>query len=345
MNKHPYSTSASPLLPMRRNKAQSDPLLSICLLIVTLGMLSTLTGCLSFQTKALKEDTNRYVSVGTRPQKIRYYKRGKSSAPAVILLHGYGSAGSIWRFLTPLLEKSGYRTYALDLPGFGQSDKYKGNYETSHIAKLVVEFMKKKGIKRADLVAHSWGSSVALSVAVQYPRKVRRIIINSGWVFSKQIVPVIRWAKVPVLGELVYGLFFKERPGDKFALSVYDKKKFVNMAVVQHIKKDFKRPGYLAAALAVARGMNFEKQEKQYKTLKHETLLIWGKQDRVSLPFYGRRLESELPNAQLILVNRCGHIPMIERTHQVNRIMLNFLGNASTVPFIPDPYSKQKSSR
>lgn len=293
-------------------------------------VLPLLTGCLTFQQRPvdfglLPKD---YVRLGAQRRRIRIYEQGRRGNPAVVFLHGYGSAGSIWRFLMPELVKQGYYTLALDLPGFGRSDKYKGNYDTRYIADQVAEVMRLKGIKKADIIAHSWGSSVTLALALRHPEKVRRLVIHSGWVFSSQIVPVLRWSRVPGIGEVVYALFFNERPGEKFASAVYDQR-LVSQRVIHQIREDAKRPGHLAAALAVARGMNFKGMEKKYRTLHNKALLIWGRQDRVSLPFYGRRLESILRNSRLHLLDRCGHIPMIERRSQNNALVVRFLGPAS----------------
>ncbi|MCB9640769.1 MAG: alpha/beta hydrolase [Myxococcales bacterium] len=312
--------------------------------VLWLGLaLLVVSGCMPFQTREVRFGLpeKSFVRVGPQNRKIRIYERGKSTNPAVVFVHGYASAGLIWLPLMRTLEEAGYYCLAMDLPGFGLSDKYKGNYDTRHIADQVAEVMQKKGIDRADIVAHSWGSSVTLALALRHPRKVRRIVIHGGWVYNSQIVPVLRWSKIPAIGEMIYWLYFRERPGEKYASSFYDPDRMVNMAVVSKIKEALDRPGALAGALAVARGMNFQDMEKRYKTIRNQTLLLWGKQDRVALPFYGQRLEADLPDAQLILLDRCGHIPMLERPHLVHRYVRRFLGPAVVLARPDDPPSKQ----
>ncbi len=292
-------------------------------------------GCLHFQTKPSRFKPSPHGAFltlqGTRKRtwQIHYREQGGSAQPVALMLHGYGSSGIVWTPLMQALNKLGYRTIAPDLPGFGLTDKYPGNYNTIFIADQVAAFMTQKGVKQADILAHSWGSSVALALALRYPHKVRRIVIHSGWVYTAQIVPVIRWAKLPVLGEIIYGMFYKERPGDKFAHAVYDKERMVTQPLIETIKKSLERPGAVAAALAVARGMDFSNLEKRYSKILNKTLLLWGKQDPVALPFYGRRLVTDLPNARLVLLDRCGHIPMLEQPYLVSRYVASFLGPAS----------------
>jgi pimeloyl-ACP methyl ester carboxylesterase len=227
------------------------------------------------------------------------------------------------------LARQGYHCLALDLPGFGLSDKRPGNYDTRNIARIVEQFMRAKRVQKADLIAHSWGSSVTLAFALQFPHKVRRIVINSGWVFDAQLVPVIRWAKLPVVGEMLYGLFYREMIGERLTHSVYDGRRFATIPVIKQVLKSYKRPGAMATALAVARGMNFQQMEKRYHTLRKPALLQWGRQDRVALPFYGRRLVAKLPNARLVFLDRCGHMPMLERPYAFIRNIASFLGPAS----------------
>ncbi len=313
-------------------------------ILMPIFFLLFLYGCMPFQTQPVRFglSSKDFVRIGDPQRKIRIYERGKPNSPAIVFVHGYGSAGLIWLPLMKTLEEAGYYCLAMDLPGFGLSDKYAGNYDTGYIADQVAEIMQKKGIDRADIVAHSWGSSVTLALALRHPKKVRRIVINAGWVYNAQIVPVLRWSKIPGIGEMIYWLYYRERPGEKYASSFYDPDRMVDMAVIDKIKEALDRPGALAAALAVARGMNFADSERRYKTLRNRTLLLWGKQDRVALPFYGQRLEADLPNAQLILLDRCGHIPMLERPHLVHRYIRSFLGPAVVLAQPEDPPPPQK---
>lgn len=302
----------------------------------------TTTGCLRFQTKpsSWPEKPGSFflsVPVSASPGspalwRIHYRERGKPHQPVVLMIHGYGSSSIVWVPLMRILNKQGYRTIAIDLPGFGLSDKYPGDYRTTTLANVVATFLQAKQIRSADVVAHSWGSSVALSLALHHPRQVKRLVLHSAWIYTSQLVPVIRWSKIPGIGEMIYGLFYTERPGDKFALSVYDARRMVTQEVVDQIKASYRRPGAVATALAVARGMNLDAVEKRYARIYQQTLLLWGKQDHVALPFYAKRLVSEMPRAQLVFLDRCGHLPMLEQPFLVHRYVSSFLGSAHSRP-------------
>ncbi len=70
-----------------------------------------------------------------------------------------------------------YRTYALDFWGFGESGKKRDTYDVQDFVSLVDQFMEQLGIERAPLVGHSMGGTVSLSVAIQYPERVRKVVV------------------------------------------------------------------------------------------------------------------------------------------------------------------------
>jgi pimeloyl-ACP methyl ester carboxylesterase len=85
------------------------------------------------------------------------------------------------------------------------------------------------------------------------------------------------------------------------------------------------RPGTTAAALAAARGQRFEEIEPEYKTIAQPTLLLWGREDAVSLLRFGERLERDLKNARLVVFGRCGHFPMLEAAGASTAELLRFV--------------------
>lgn len=96
----------------------------------------------------------------------------------VLFLHGW--LGS-WRYWMPSMEaiSDKYRTYALDLWGFGDSDKSKPRYEVSHYVALINNFTDNMGIREAPIIGHSLGASVALEYAARYPDRAKKVMTVS----------------------------------------------------------------------------------------------------------------------------------------------------------------------
>lgn len=228
----------------------------------------------------------------------------------VLLVHGFASNHDVWDPLEPVLRE-GRRTLNVDLPGFGWSSRTEGDYSPVALAHDLDDVLETLGVPQVDVVAHSWGSSVTLALALEHPRRVRRIVLIGGWIYDEQIPPFFRWAMVPGLGEVLFSAYYTERPADRFP-AAFEDPSLVSQELVDAIERSFDRPGTSRAALAAARGQRFRQLQVRYRTIAHRALLLWGAHDRVSLPRFGERLANELPNARYVSVPRAGHFPMVE---------------------------------
>ncbi len=280
-----------------------------------------LAGCPRFQEGPVDFwGSKGYVEVNR--EKIYVHDRGQG--PAILLIHGYGSAHDSWLPILGELAQR-HRVLAVDLPGFGRSDKYAGDYSPSALAGKLAQVLDQKGIREAHVVAHSWGTSIALALTLEQPARVRSLTLISAWVYEEQIPPFFIWSRAPGVGEALFALFYKERADDRMALSFYDPEPFTHPRVMDTVRTALNRPGAVAAALAAARGQRFTEQERRYRQIDKPALLIWGAQDRISRVQVGQRLVGELRNARLAVIERCGHIPMLEQPRQVLRAIREFL--------------------
>jgi pimeloyl-ACP methyl ester carboxylesterase len=97
---------------------------------------------------------------------------GVSDLPPVVMIHGFGASLETWVGVAPLIGKT-RRVITLDLKGFGGTDRPEGDYSPPAQARLVLALLDKLGVKdRFAVVAHSWGSSVALQIALLVPERV-----------------------------------------------------------------------------------------------------------------------------------------------------------------------------
>jgi pimeloyl-ACP methyl ester carboxylesterase len=115
------------------------------------------------------------VSSITTDQGIVHYEVYGRGRP-VILLHGWLGSWGLWQDTMVDLGAS-YRTYALDFWGFGESGKKRKSYAVQDFVSLVDQFMDRLGISSAPLVGHSMGGTVSLSVAIQYPYRVSKVVV------------------------------------------------------------------------------------------------------------------------------------------------------------------------
>jgi pimeloyl-ACP methyl ester carboxylesterase len=273
--------------------------------------------------------------------RVRYEDRGEG--PAVVLVHGFASSLETWLAVAPVLAKT-HRVLSLDLKGFGWTDRPEGDYSPPAQAKLVLDLMKARGIEQADVVAHSWGTSIALQMAMIAPTRVNRIALYSAWVYEEQLPTFFLWARADGVGEALFSLWYKERADERMAFAFYDKDRWLTEPFVEAATRSLDRPGSVAAALAATRGQTFSLWQDRYHTIQQRTLLLWGREDEVTLLSYGERLSKDLPHAKLLVYPQCGHFPMIEQASASTRDLAEFLDEApapsarpSTTPREPSP--------
>ena len=279
------------------------------------------SGCLSFQPGPLPGEPEDATFTRVEDTRVRYVDVGEG--PTVVLLHGFAASLDTWAPIIPQLSKK-HRVIALDMKGFGWSGRPQGDYSPAAQAELVWSLLDELGVEKAAVVAHSWGSSVALAMTLAQPERVDRLALYDAWVYAEQLPSFFVWARAGGLGELMFSLFYNERPADKIALAFYDKDK-VTQDLVEHTKKMQRRPGTTAAHLAAVRGQRYERVQARYSTIEQPVLLLWGREDKVTTLAMGERLARDLPNAELIVYPRCGHFPMIEAPTSSLRDLVAFL--------------------
>jgi pimeloyl-ACP methyl ester carboxylesterase len=261
-----------------------------------------------------------YAEVGGA--RLRFVEQGEG--PPVVLLHGFASALETWHGVMAELAKK-HHVLALDMKGFGWSSRPEGDYSPQGEAQLVLALMEQRNIHGAAVVAHSWGSSVALAMALAAPERVTRLVLYDAWVYEEQLPTTFLWARATGVGEALFDLFYAERADEKIARAFYDPKKYVSERFVEEVEKALDRPGTVAAALAAVRQQRYAEMQKQYATIKQPVLLLWGREDEVTLLSYGERLARDLPHAHLVTYPHCGHFPMIEAAGPSTEELVKFL--------------------
>ncbi len=282
-----------------------------------------LSGCMGWHAGAMAGEPKSATYANVAGTRVRYVDTGPGAGPAVVLIHGFASSLEAWDAVIPTLARE-HRVLALDLKGFGWTDRAPGDYTPAAQARLVLALMDQRGIDKAAVVGHSYGASVALAVALQAPERVTRLGLYSAWVYDEQQPTLHRWARAGGLGELLFKLYYKERPDEKLEQAFYDPE-LITEALAEAVERAMERPGTVAAALQTVRGMRYEDWQAKYRTVDVPVLLLWGREDVVTTLEFGERLLRELKDARLVVFPRCGHIPMIEAARESTRELMAFV--------------------
>lgn len=287
--------------------------------------LSLLSACSSFHVGALPGEPPDATFARVAGTRVRYVDEGRAveGRDPVVLVHGFASSLETWAPLRNLLQLH-KRVLALDLKGFGWTDRPPGDYSPEAQAELVLALMDARGIGRASFVGHSYGASVVLALALRAPERVARIVLYDAWVYAAQLPTFFHLARVGGVGEVMFAAWYQERAEERLAIAFHDPS-YVTPERVDHVLGMLSRPGTTAAALAAVRGMTYERTEARYREIAHPALVLWGREDRITPVAIGERLVRDLPGARLVVYPRCGHFPMYEAAAESSAEVLRFL--------------------
>ena len=251
--------------------------------------------------------------------KIHYIEAG--SGPVVILLHGLGGDTSNWApTLAPLSAK--YHVIVPDQIGFGLSDKPLINYRVATLVDFLEGFYQELKIERATLVGNSLGGWVAAAYALAHPQKVERLVLVDAAGFS--LPGGTNPGSLNVLNPAT-----REGVRQIMSLIFYNKQLFMSDAVIDQIfaSKMTAGDGYTIQRFieAIARGDDV--LDGRLAAIRQPTLIVWGREDELTtLAQFGQRFKKEITVSRLLIIEKCGHVPPIEKAAEFNSALMRFLG-------------------
>lgn len=244
----------------------------------------------------------------------------------ILFIHGSGpgvSAYANWRLLLPLIEKTNH-AYAMDMIGFGYSDKPTGDevdYGIDLWTQQIVDFIDAIGVEKVNLIGNSFGGSLAFSVALKYPEKVNKII-TMGTMGAQLDIPY-------GLNEVWGYKGTKEHMGELIDLFTHNKE-FASDELTQIRYEASMEAGFHEAFSSMfphprqASVDNMSFPDEAFKTIKHQALLVHGREDRVVPVENSLRLIKLIPNAELHIFGNCGHWTQIEKSQEFADLVNDF---------------------
>ena len=258
--------------------------------------------------------TGNFVSVdGVR---LHYVERGQGEP--LVLLHGNTTMGLDF-LLSELVDLAAqdYRVVVFDRPGFGYSERPRGgdDWTPEAQASLLNVALRRIGARQPVVLGHSWGSMVALALALDYPESVRSLVLESGYYYPTarpDVVPAALPA-IPVLGDL---LRFTVSPlMARAGWSLVVKAMFAPAQVPDHF---WRFPAWMAFRPSQLRATAAEaallipaaaRLSRRYGDLSVPAVIIAGSKDPVAHPdAHSERLHRELGRSELRLIEGMGHM-------------------------------------
>ncbi len=234
---------------------------------------------------------------------MHYYCAGQRGTP-IVLIHGLGSSAEVWAALMPLLARE-YLVYAPDMPGFGKTPLApEGTSIGTHVLYLE-RFLGALGYPRVTLVGNSLGGWIATRFAVAYPERVERLyLLNSAGLRREGMYVPYATDRASAQRILEYTLGFS-LPVPKFGLDA--------------IVRNSQAPAYTGFI------QSYDPREELDAVLadvRVPTTIVWGQRDRLLPITCARDLHSGIPNSELVLLPRVGHMPQVQAPAKVARIIM-----------------------
>ena len=239
--------------------------------------------------------------------RIHYQDIGAPEAPALILLHGFGSSLQTWDAWAPLLAHQ-YRVIRLDLPGFGLTGAAPGrDYSEARDISTLVHFADRLGLRSFSVVGHSMGGKMAWSLAAAEPERVKALVLMAPDGFA----PAAQWGTKPYEVSGVMNLI-------KFSLPTTLVRQFVGAAfsdpqrltepMVHRYHDMLRAPGVRGAILDRADQTVYSNPIARLQKIKAPTLLLWGDNDRMIPSSLAASYAQILQRSHTVVLPNLGHV-------------------------------------
>lgn len=242
---------------------------------------------------------------------VHYLEAGQG--PVLVLVHGLGSSAEVWRDSMRRLAR-GYRVVALDLPGYGKSDKPRADYSIEYHAAALNDFIDALGAGKVALVGNSMGGWISAIIALNHPEKVSHLIlVDSAGLRRDAAASTINLN--PATKEEMRTLL----------LSLFADKAFVTEKLVNdqwEYRKDIR---YTVKATLESLKTKLPLLDDRLKNIKVPTLIIWGSEDTLTPFAYAERFAKGIPGSKLVAIDNTGHIPQVEKPEAFYRAVKGFV--------------------
>ncbi len=279
--------------------------------------------------ETLVDEDSKFIEVNGIKVHYKTYGQGE---PVFILMHGFGASLFSWHQVTAPLAQYG-TVIAYDRPAFGLTERpmeWDGEnpYSQESQIELVIGLMDELNVEQGILVGNSAGGTLAMLTALKYPERVQSLILADPAVYSgggapAWIRPLLGTPQMRHLGPLV-ARQFQTRGQEMVELAWHDPSK-----ITTEIIDGYQKPLLVEDWDKVLWELTIASSESDLADRLNEfnmhVLVITGDDDRIVPTEQSVRLADEIPNAELVVIPQCGHLPHEEQPDEFMRAVTKFL--------------------
>ncbi len=261
--------------------------------------------------------------------RVHYQEFGDATKPAVVLIHGYTASVYVWKTTAPMLAEAGFRVIAVDLLGFGYSEKPSWfDYSIQGQARMVSRFMDRLGIGRATVVGSSYGGAVAATITLDNPERVEKLVLVDAVINDDlKSHPILKLVSFRGIGEVLTPFLSDSKALMRYRMHGTLAKANHHMITDDRIE-NIRRPLHAAdshhSLLATSRNWSANHIERDAHLINQPTLIIWGEEDHVIPIKNGYKLHKEILNSRFVILKDCGHVPPEEKSEIFAELVSEF---------------------
>ena len=251
--------------------------------------------------------------------KIRYLESGGQNDKHLLFIHGLGSAADRWMNIPKALS-SDYHCVAIDLPGFGESEKSSDvDYSINFFREFVVSFLEKISVplNKTCIIGHSLGGYIASEIAIQNGAKQLVLIDSSGMLrHATSVLDEYQKAAIHPTQQKVRGAFEK---------MVADPSRIPSALVDGFIRRISMPHAEHAFESALKNSTTTQIGLDRLQQIHIPTLIIWGVHDKVIPLEHSKFFKDSVANSKLEIIDDSGHAPFAEKPSLVTKLLQEFL--------------------
>ncbi|MDG5789697.1 alpha/beta hydrolase [Evansella sp. AB-P1] len=244
--------------------------------------------------------------------------------PPIILLHGFVSSTYTFKRLIPLLKEH-FSVVAIDLPGFGRSEKSKVFvYSFENYAALVYDCINYFSFKDVILVGHSMGGQISLYLAKKHPELIKKMVLLCSSAYREKAKNSLRYSSYLPFFTFFARRWIMKKDINETLNNVFSNSSYIHDELIHEFSRPLKEKAFYCSLVRLLRHREGDLPSQELKKINVPTLLIWGEADKV-VPFeLGLRLSKDLPKAEIISYENTGHLITEERPRDIYKEIISY---------------------
>lgn len=257
----------------------------------------------------------------SEPIETAYVRQGQTGTP-ILLLPGFDSSVMEFRRLLPLLAQQ-TETWTVDLLGFGFTDRPPSvPYDPSAIKTHLYQFWQQQIGHPVVLVGASMGGAAAIDFALTYPDSVAQLVLLDSAGFAAG--PAMGKLMFPPLDRWATNFLKSPKVRQKISEQAYCDRTFASVDAQRCAALHLEHPQWAKALIAFTKSGGYNFLSDKITKIPHETLILWGKDDRILGTKDATKFEQAIAQSRLVWIPDCGHVPHLEKPQQTAQHILEF---------------------